>query len=132
MKIEKLFVGGKTSFSNHIEEWAEKLGIEVEVFSFDTSEEILPDGLLLINQNQDIPKEIYEVHSFFDKKNLPTQKIDVNGTLQVAVNSYTIWLNANKCKQVLVLGADELVKNENLNRFLEKIQGNTISSAFQS
>lgn len=131
MKVDKLFIGEQSPFSTYIKEWAEKSGLEVDSFAFEPNEDLLPDGLLLINQNQDIRKDIDEIHSYFDRRHIPTQKIDINGTLQVAINSFNMWMNANKCKQVLVLGSDELVKNDNLNRFLEKIQGNdAIASAF--
>lgn len=130
MKVDKIYIGGNSPFSVFMKEWAEKFSIEVDSFEFDPAQDLAPDGLLLINENHDIRKDIDEIHNFFDRKHVPTQKIDINGTLQVAINSYNMWMNSYKCKNVLILGADELVKNENLNRFLEKIQGTTISSAF--
>lgn len=130
MKLEKLFIGGNSPFPTYIKEWAEKLNIEVDSYEYEPNEDLIPDGLLLINENQDIRKDIDEIHSFFDRKHVPTQKIDINGTLQVAINSYNMWMNSYKCKNVLILGSDELVQNDNLNRFFEKIQGASISSAF--
>ena len=90
-------------------------------------EEHSAEGLLLINENQDIEKEMYELHTLFDKKHLPTQKIDVNGTLQVAVSNFEMWLRNFKCSNILILGSEKLVKNENLERFLSRIQSSTIS-----
>ena len=48
--------------------------------------------------------------------------IDINGTLQVAVSNFQLWLTTNKCKSVLIVGAEELLENENLDRFLNKIK----------
>ena len=113
-----------------MKEWATKMNFEVEGYEFKPQEDQKPDGLLLINENQDIRRDIDEIHTFFDKKHIPTQKIDLNGTLQVAVNSFKMWIDANKCKKILVLGSDEVVKNDNLNRFINGISGEPISSAF--
>lgn len=130
MNLETIYLRADSSFSNHIKEWAGRMNVEVEAYEFKINEDQAADGLLLINENQDIRKDIDEIHTYFDSKHIPTQKIDVNGTLQVAVNSFKIWMDANKCKKVLFLGDDELVKNENLERFLSTLEGPSISSAF--
>lgn len=126
MSVETIFLKSDTLFSTHISEWAVPLGIAVSEFDF-KSEDYTDVGLLLINENQDIDKELYELHSLFDVKHIPTQKIDINGTLQVAVSNFEMWLRNNKCKKILMMGSDKLVKNENLGRFLARIQSSTIS-----
>ena len=47
----------------------------------------------------------------------------MNGTLQVAISNFDMWFHNFKCKNILILGSDELVKNTNLDRFLTKIEG---------
>ena len=119
MNLNTVFLREGSPFSAYIGEWAEGLGISVAPYSFKPTEDQVPDGLLLINENQDIRKDIDEIHSHYDTKHIPTQKIDLNGTLQVAVNNFRMWVDNNKCKQVLIIGSDDLVKNENLERFLK-------------
>jgi len=126
MLVETIYLKRDTLFSSQIAEWAASLGIQVEDYDV-KMEEHLAEGLLLINENQDIEKEMYELHTLFDKKHLPTQKIDVNGTLQVAVSNFEMWLRNFKCSNILILGSEKLVKNENLERFLSRIQSSTIS-----
>ena len=121
MKLNTIYLKADSPFSSVLGEWAEKQGIATLEFDF-KSDELEPDGLLLINQNQDIEKELDEVHTDFYKKHMPTQKIDINGTLQVAVSSFEMWLNNFKCQKILVLGSENLVKNDNLDRFLQRIQ----------
>ena len=118
MKLSKIYLRDNAAFSKHIREWAESMNMVVDSYEFNPNEDQAPDGLLLINENQDIRRDIDEIHTFFDKKHIPTQKIDVNGTLKVAVNSFRIWVESNKCRGVLIVGVDELVNNENLDRFL--------------
>lgn len=120
MNLKSIYLKANSTFSSCIQEWAEKNGVQTEEFDFKT-EELTVDGLLLINQNQDLEKEMDDLHSLFDKKHISTQKIDINGTLQVAVSNFQLWLRSNKCKNILILGSDELVKNENLDRFLNRI-----------
>jgi hypothetical protein len=100
-------------------DWAAANGIEI--VEYDQKSEEYPEGLLLINANQDIDKDHHDIHTFFDKKHIPTQKIDVNGTLQVAVSNMEMWLNNFKCKNILVLGSETLMDNENLERFFSRI-----------
>lgn len=122
MKLSTVYIKPSSSFSAYVRDWAEKYGFSVEEYDFKFSEDQLADGLLLVNENQDIPKDLYDMHTFFDKRHIPTQKIDVNGTLQVALSSLDMWLKTNKCKNVLILGADNLVKNDNLDRFFSRVK----------
>lgn len=129
MKLETIYLRLDSPFANYMKEWALKLNVEVEGYEFKPQEDQAPDGLLVINENQDITRDIDEIHTYFDNKHIPTQKIDLNGTLQVAVNNFKMWMNANKCKRILILGSDEVVKNDNLDRFMHGIAGESISSS---
>lgn len=124
MKIETLYIKPDSNFSAYVKNWAEQIGVPVQDYDVRLNDDQLADGLLLVNENQDIPKDLYDIHTFFDLRHIPTQKIDVNGTLQVALSSFQMWLSSNKCKKILVLGAENLVKNENLDRFFAKVKMN--------
>jgi len=119
MSLEIIYVKSNSTFSTHLSNWASSIGVRTEEYDF-KSEEIGADGLLLINANHDIDKDSEEIHAFFDVKHFPTQKVDINGTLQVAVSNFQNWMRNFKCKSVLIVGSDDLVENENLNRFLER------------
>ncbi len=120
MRVETIYIKPDSAFSAQISEWANSLGIQVEEYDV-KMEEHSAEGLLLINENQDIEKEMFDLHTLFDKKHIPTQKIDVNGTLQVAVSNFEMWLRNFKCKNILIMGSDKLVKNDNLDRFLNRV-----------
>ena len=122
MNLSKIYIKSDSPFGNYIQNWASNSGVEVEIYDAKLEDE-LADGLLLINANQDIDREADEIHDLFDKKHIPTQKIDVNGTLQVALSSLDLWLKNNKCSEILILGSDNLVENENLDRFFNKLSG---------
>lgn len=122
MILETIYLKDGGQFSEYLTEWAETKGIETVSYEFKPGEDQEPQGLLLVNENQDIRRDIGEVYAVFDRKHIPTQKIDINGTLQVAINSFRMWADKNKCKRVLVLGDDDLVKNENLERFFSNLK----------
>ena len=120
MKLDTIYVQPDSVFSSYVADWAGKL--DVEIVDYDIrSDEHSAEGLLLINENQDITRDLDDLHSLFDRRHVPTQKIDINGTLQVAISSFEMWLTNFKCKKILVLGSDNLVKNENLDRFFSKV-----------
>jgi hypothetical protein len=120
MKLDTIYLQPDSVFSSYVADWAGKL--DVEIVDYDVrSDEHSAEGLLLINENQDITRDLDDLHSLFDRRHVPTQKIDINGTLQVAISSFEMWLTNFKCKKILVLGSDNLVKNENLDRFFSRV-----------
>jgi len=122
MKIESIYITANSKFSTFVAEWAESVGIPSEEFDIKSQLTEKGLGLLFVNENHDLDKDLVDLHDLFDKKHFPTQKIDVNGTLQVAVSNFELWLNNNKCSKVLIIGDDSLVKNDNLNRFFSRIK----------
>ncbi|HIP31944.1 MAG TPA: hypothetical protein EYG86_04200 [Crocinitomicaceae bacterium] len=121
MKLENIYLQPNSQLSAHLSEWASRIGVQVNDHEFQMGDQIV-DGLLLINENQDIDKDIYAIHSYFDERHLPTQKIDINGTLQVAISNFEMWLKNFKCKSIFIIGSEELIKNDNLDRFLVKVE----------
>lgn len=120
MNLEVIYLKPNTEFSSYVTAWAAEFGIPTE--DYDLKSEEYPDGLVVVNANQDIEKETHELRTAYDKKHIPTQKIDINGTLQVALNGFEMWLNNFKCSNVLMLGSDDLLKNDNLDRFFHSIK----------
>jgi len=79
------------------------------------------DSLLIVSENQSISKENWNLKALFDKNQKPSYRIDINGTLNSAIANIELWLESNKSKDLLIVGKDEIVKNKNLDRFLEKL-----------
>ena len=49
----------------------------------------------------------------------PTLHIDINGTIMVAISNLDLWIERNRCKKIMIIGSNELVKNPSLDRFLQ-------------
>lgn len=122
MNLKKVYLKEESAFTTYLMEWSQVNDIEAEVSDITALDESI-EGVIIITANQDIDKETNDLIAAYDKKHIPIRKIDVNGTLQVAVSNFDLWMRNNKCSTVLMLGADDLVKNNNLDRFFKSIEG---------
>jgi hypothetical protein len=119
MKVDKIYVKAGSKFTEHIELWASVKCNELIVVADKITENVERyDSLLIFNENQTLTKEIAEVKALFDKQQKAIHKIDINGTLMVGLSNLELWAEQNKCKRLLILGGEELVKNPNLERYL--------------
>lgn len=123
MKLDTIFLKNNTRFSQYIAHWATEKNIQLAEFS-DKSEESDEgiDGLVIFNENQELDKEQAETRAHFDNKQKPVHKIDINGTLMVGVSNLDLWIERNRCKKVLLLGADSLLENPNLDRYFDNFK----------
>ena len=122
MKLDNIYLKANTPFSKSINSWSEENANKVNQVTerYDLHIELF-DSLLIVSENQSISKENWNLKSLFDKNQKPCYRIDINGTLTVAIANIELWLESNKSKNLLIVGKDEIVKNKNLNRFLEKL-----------
>lgn len=124
MKIQQLIIRPNTTFSKRVSEWAVENNIEcLEVQLEDDFEEHI-DGLVIFNQNQDMEREALDIRKLFDDRQKPVQRIDINGTLMVGVSNFSLWIERNGCKRILMIGADKLCENPNLERYLSHMKAN--------
>lgn len=123
MKLNKILLRANSKFSVVLNTWATENGYEVEDFDDkkDNPEEGV-DGLVIFTQNQTLDKEISEIRDMFDHKQKPVHKIDINGTLMVGISNLDLWVERNKCKRALFIGADNLLENMNLVRYMEHLK----------
>jgi hypothetical protein len=122
MKVDNIYLLPDSKFSKHISNWILNSHIEISEFKKHIGQENEIDGLIIFTENQSIDKDSNELRDIFDKKQKPVQKLDINGTLNVAVSNFTFWLERNNCKNILVIGNDSLTTNPNLDRLLENIK----------
>lgn len=122
MKLKKIFIKPESSFGSIISDWANSNQLEVENLSLEDGFDDSVDGLVIFNQNSDVERDLLEIRKVFDDSLKPVQKIDINGTLMVGVSNFSLWLERNGCKNVLFIGAEDLTKNINLNRYLEAMK----------
>jgi hypothetical protein len=122
MKVSSISLFASTKFSSKIQNWAAKVAGEVHLIS-DKTDDFFDhtDSLLIFNQNLDLNQDILEIKARFDKQQKPVHKIDINGTLQVGITNFDLWLDSTKAKNLLVIAAEELADNPNLERYLDAL-----------
>jgi hypothetical protein len=120
MKVTKVYVQTNSAFADKISEWLIKKKIDVLTFSEkeDNALKVI-DGLVIFNESKSLPKEIEEMERIAKNNQKPTLNIDINGTLMVAVSNLDLWVERNRCKKIMIIGSNDLVKNPNLDRFLQ-------------
>jgi hypothetical protein len=120
MKVTKVYVQTDSIFAQKISEWLFRKKIDVLTFSEkeDSALKVI-DGLVIFNESKFLPKEIDEMERIAKNNQKPTLNIDINGTLMVAVSNLDLWIERNRCKKIMMIGSNDLVKNSNLDRFLQ-------------
>lgn len=122
MRIDTIIIKPNSPFANAIAEWSALHSIQTSIFQKTDDPEEGIDGLVIFSENQEMDKETEELRAAFDRKQKPVHKIDINGTLMVAVSNMDLWFERNKCKTVLFVGSDSITKNPNLERLLNNLK----------
>lgn len=122
MKVERVYVKPGSQLSNKLSEWASVNNLESTEVSLDDDFEESIDGLVIFNQNQDVDRDLLDIRKLFDDRQKPVQRIDINGTLMVGVSNFSLWLERNGCRNILMVGSERLCENPNLERYLENMK----------
>lgn len=122
MQVEKILFENNL-FGKTIQDWSATFNVEAATIELKSNFDIKSiDGLVVFHENHDISKSHLEIIDLFTTHQLGINKVDVNGTLSVAASSFELWVDRNKAKSILIVGADALVKNPNTPRFLQSIK----------
>lgn len=78
------------------------------------------DGVVLFHENHNFDKQVAELRDLFDQRQVAMHKIDLSGTMNVALSHLSLFLDRTKCKNVLFLGSENLKDNPKLEVFKEK------------
>ena len=121
MLVDSIILKANKNFSNSISTWAISNCNDLRQLTNKELDITTIDSLLIFTQNQILTQHISDNRAQFDKLQKPILHIDINGTLAVGISNLELWIERNKCRSILILGADELVSNVNLERFLNSI-----------
>lgn len=123
MKIDCIYLKSSSQFGNFLAPWLQARNLNSLDYtnkSEDADEGI--DGMVIFSENQEVGRELEEIKASFDRRQKPVHKIDINGTVMVAVSNLDLWLERNRCKKVLFVADDSLVKNPNLERLFTHLK----------
>lgn len=118
MKLNHIAIKSGSRMAQHITHWASKNNLPVEEITLKADmDEVAVDGLVVLNQNQEVDREVSEIRAFFDRKLKPVHNIDVNGTVSASVSNLELWVERNRCKSVLFICTENVLNNPYLERF---------------
>ncbi|HRP52118.1 MAG TPA: hypothetical protein PLI97_01255 [Fluviicola sp.] len=106
--IQTIYTLEKSAFADTVNAWLESLGFHVVAYQ-ETSEQIeLIDAVVMFHDNHNFDKKSLELRTVFETHQAPIHKIDLSGTMNVALTHLSLFFERTKCKHVLFLGSDSL------------------------
>ena len=121
MHLNKIYTLGESQFSQRIAGWYSANKIDFHVFTKEDKLNGEFDGLVIFHEDHNLDNSEVDLRNDFEKKLKPIHKIDVNGTKQVSLSHFGLWLERNGCKSVLMIGSDNLINNDSFESLLLKL-----------
>jgi len=118
--IRVIYLEDKSAFAASIGSSLTERGFTTEVFNESAEQIEAIDGVVLFHENHNFDRHIAELRDLFDKRQVATHKIDMSGTMNVALSHLSLFFDRIKCKNVLFLGSENLKDNPKLEIFKEK------------
>ena len=115
-----IFLEEKSAFTTTIETTLLEKGFNVELIDALAEGDIPVDALVIFHDNHNLDKHTSEVREHFEKHQIATHKIDLSGTLNVALSHLSLFLERIKSKKVLFIGAPSLKDHPKMEVFKEK------------
>jgi hypothetical protein len=119
--IQSVFFEENVNFGNLVQSWFTAKGFEVKNFNSEMEDAFdLFDSAVIFHENHNFDKNIEELRSLLETYSVATHKIDLSGTMNVAITNFDLFLDLNKSKNLLVIGSDTLVAHPKMDVFIEK------------
>jgi len=124
MLLKKIFLRNKDKFELVVEDWSNRMKIQVEVFDGKESLTDTIDSLVILHEDHNISKENKDLRELLERNHKPTHQVDINATINASITQLRFWLENNKPNNVLFVGDDKLLKSTRLNDYFEKLSSN--------
>jgi len=121
MNLNKIYTLGDSPFSQRIGDWCRHHNIQFHAYERDERVNSEVDGLVIFHEDHNLDAMEMDLRKEFEKKLKPIHKIDVNGTKQVSVSHFVLWLERNHCQDILMVGNEKLINNANFEALLLKM-----------
>lgn len=118
--IQTIYLEDKTAFAASISAWLESKGFTVVSYDGSDQQNETIDGVVLFHENHNFDKHVADLRDHFDKLQVAMHKIDISGTMNVAISHLGLFFDRTKCKHVLFLGSENLKDHPKMEVFREK------------
>lgn len=118
--IQTIYTEEKSAFAGSVNAWLQSIGFQVEPFeeSEDLKERI--DAVVIFHDNHNFDKRVAELRDLFELLQAPIHKIDLSGTMNVALSHLSLFFDRTKCKNVLFIGSETIKDHPKMEIFKEK------------
>jgi len=118
--IKTIYTPEKSAFAATIRNWLTERGFNVDTFDEtpDLIEQI--DAVVIFHENHNFDRPVAELRDLFEKRQVAMHKIDMSGTMNVAISHLSLFLERTQCKYVLFLGSEGLKDTPKMELFMEK------------
>ncbi len=120
LHIQTIHIEEKSAFASSMSPWLVEKGFQVQSFEETTLQVESIDAVVIFHENHNFDKRVAELRDHFEKLQIATHKIDLSGTMNVALSHLSLFFDRMKCKNVLFLGSDNLKDHPKLEAFKEK------------
>lgn len=117
--IQTIYTVEKSVFADTVNTWLEGLGFHVLPFHEDAELIDTIDAVVIFHDNHNFDKRTIELRDLFEMHQAPIHKIDLSGTMNVALSHLSLFFDRTKCKHVLFLGSDSLKNLPKMDVFKE-------------
>jgi len=115
-----IFLEEKSAFTTTLESTLIEKGFAVEVINPIPDEDVPVDAVVLFHDNHNLDKRIVEIRDYYEKHQIAIHKIDLSGTLNVALTHLSLFLDRIQSKKVLFVGSPSLKDHPKMEVFKEK------------
>lgn len=119
-RLETVYLTDKSQFASFIASALTDRNIQVVEFDHSADQVETINGVVIFHENHNFDKRSAELRDLFELRQIPVHKVDMSGTMNVALTHLSLFLERIKGTAVLFLGADALVQNPKLELFREK------------
>lgn len=118
--IQTIYTEDKSPFADSVNPWLEGLGFQV--LPFQENEELTEkiDAVVIFHDNHNFDKRAAELRDLFEIHQAPIHKIDLSGTMNVALSHLSLFFDRTKCKDVLFIGCEGVKDHPKMDVFKEK------------
>lgn len=120
LHIQTIHIDEKSAFAATMSNWLTEKGFIVVPYDETAEQKEKIDGVVIFHDNHNFDKRVAELRDDFDRLQVAMHKIDLSGTMNVALSHLSLFFERIKCKNVLFLGSENLKDHPKLEVFKEK------------
>lgn len=118
--IKTIYTPEKSAFAADIRNWLVERGFNVETFDESDDQVEAIDAVVIFHENHNFDRPVSELRDLFEKRQVAMHKIDMSGTMNVAISHLSLFFERTQCKHVLFLGSEGLKDTPKMQLFKEK------------